>query len=54
MNSYYFMKYLIKDFGNSFEVELIYRSFKNKNLEETYQESNLSNNSNSFLFSIFF
>ena len=54
MNSSYFTEYLTKELGISYEVEFINMSFKDKNLEENYQESNLSYNSNYFVFSIFF
>ena len=54
MNSSYFTEYLTKELRISYEVEFINMSFKDKNLEEKYQESNLSNNSNYFVFSIFF
>ena len=45
MNSSYFTEYLTKELRISYEVEFINMSFKDKNLEEKYQESNLSNNS---------
>ena len=54
MNSSYFTEYLTKELRISYEVEFINMSFKDKNLEEKYQESNLSYNSNYFVFSIFF